>query len=47
MSFGFLVATAGIRLIFDDDLSDSNVDSHLGSSSKRGGDPKVTLDGAN
>ena len=31
------------RLLFDDDLSDSEVDSQLGSNSEKGDDPEVTL----
>ena len=31
------------KIDFDDDLYDSEVDSHLGINSKRGDDPEVTL----
>ena len=37
----------GRRLLFDDDFSEFDVDSHQGSSSKRVDNPMVTLDGAN
>ena len=47
MSSRFLVAMAGKKLIFDDDLSNYEVDSLLGSSSERGGDPEVILAGTN
>ena len=45
VSSGFLVAVAGRRLIFDNDLSDFEVDSELGINSERGNDHEVTLVG--